>query len=230
MNKIYSLYGHIDDNTFPENLSEGQEVSRGEHLGNVMSNMWTGRNTGYHDDSHLHFEIRTFADGSNIYSNYPECNGAFTGRGYTYPEHPNDFPSQDEHYVDPLAYIREWNPSLLFMPFFIKQTENCVDGKSLIKNNGFEQGHAFWSELGTTIIYEKSQVSFPKPPLSGNWAAWFGGNINVNDTLYQEFFIPPGTTMASLSYYFWMITEENTTGAVDYLRVSVTVVQSDAIR
>lgn len=212
--KIYSLYGHLDASY----VSEGDEVSRGQVIGTVVYDDWEGYYTPSHDDSHLHFEIRTFADGSNIYSNYPVCNRYFPGRGYTYPEHPNDFPNQDEHYVDPLAYINSKNTTL-YMPFFIKQTENCVDGKSLIKNNGFEQGHAFWSELGTTIIYEKSQVSFPKPPLSGNWAAWFGGNINVNDALYQEIFIPPGMTMADLVYYYWMGTDENTTPAYDYLRV-----------
>ena len=103
--KIYSLYGHLDPNSVLVGVNQG--VLRGQKLGNVMLQYFDGRYTDYHDDSHLHFEMRYFFNASNIYDNYPNCNGYIPGRGYTYSQHPDDFPpSLPEHYTDPIALIQ----------------------------------------------------------------------------------------------------------------------------
>jgi len=101
--KIFSLYGHMDPNSVT--VSVGQIVQRGQKLGTVLLQYYDGRYTDYHDDSHLHFEMRDFYDGSSLYPNYPYCNGYIPGRGYTYPEIPDVFPSAEIHYTDPIARV-----------------------------------------------------------------------------------------------------------------------------
>jgi murein DD-endopeptidase MepM/ murein hydrolase activator NlpD len=114
--KIFSLYGHLDPNSIT--VSVGQVVQRGQKLGTVLLQYYDGRYTGYHDDSHLHFEMRGFYDGSNIYPDYPYCNGYIPGRGYTYPPHPDVFPSESIHYTDPIAYIQRL--PVAFLPLIIR--------------------------------------------------------------------------------------------------------------
>ena len=107
--KIYSVYSHLDDNSLA--VTAGDVVTRGQRLGTVLHMRYTGRypedNPSGDDDSHLHFEIRHFYDARNIYTFYPACNGSTPGRGYTYPEHPDDFPTPDVGYTDPSTFIEE---------------------------------------------------------------------------------------------------------------------------
>jgi murein DD-endopeptidase MepM/ murein hydrolase activator NlpD len=100
--KLYSVYAHIDDNSLA--VEAGQQVRRGQRLGTVMYQAYSGRFPQRHpdgDDSHLHFELRRFPDGRAIYRDYPACNGLVAGRGYTYPQKPDDFPLTGAGYVDP---------------------------------------------------------------------------------------------------------------------------------
>jgi murein DD-endopeptidase MepM/ murein hydrolase activator NlpD len=100
--KLYSVYAHIDDNSLA--VEAGQQVTRGQRLGAVMYQAYSGRFPQRHpdgDDSHLHFELRHFPDGRAIYRDYPACNGLAAGRGYTYPQKPDDFPAPGAGYVDP---------------------------------------------------------------------------------------------------------------------------------
>ncbi len=101
--KIFSLYGHLDPNSVQ--VGVGQVVQRGQKLGTLLLQYYDGHYTDYHDDSHLHFEMRDFLDGSSIYPDYPYCNGYFPGRGYTYPQLPDVFPSSTVHYTDPISFI-----------------------------------------------------------------------------------------------------------------------------
>jgi murein DD-endopeptidase MepM/ murein hydrolase activator NlpD len=104
---LYSVYAHLDDNSLA--VRKGQQVKRGDKLGAVMKMAYTGRFPQHHpsgDDSHLHFELRRFLSARDIYKNAPSCNGLVAGRGYTYPERPGEFPSEETGYVDPEEFIK----------------------------------------------------------------------------------------------------------------------------
>ncbi len=212
--KIYSLYGHLDPNSVL--VSVNQQVSRGQKLGAILRQYYDGRYTDYHDDSHLHFEMRSFYDASSIYPNYPSCNGYLPGRGYTHPQHPDLFPSaQSEHYTHPIAYIQ--TRTVAFLPLMINQDAACIEQQQLVVNGGFEGGSLGWVEIqqGYPIITN----SPPTPAYSGSWAAWFGGRNSAAERIYQGFRVTPGMTGANLSYYLWMRTDEASTGAYDKLYV-----------
>ncbi|MCL4505061.1 MAG: M23 family metallopeptidase, partial [Chloroflexi bacterium] len=95
---IYSMYGHVAN----VSVVEGQIVQRGQQIATVIYQRYTGRSPAQHPayDSHLHFEMRRFLDGTNIYVpgtnaynyNYPGCTYAYPGRGYTYIIHPDNYP------------------------------------------------------------------------------------------------------------------------------------------
>ncbi len=81
---IYSVYSHLDT----ANVSAGQAVAKGDLIGTIYN--WAG-------NSHLHWEMRNFLDGTNL------CNAGKSvvpGPGYTYPEHP-----QSKGYTDPTTYV-----------------------------------------------------------------------------------------------------------------------------
>ena len=78
-------------------MTQGQIITRGQPIGTVLYQP---------GDSHLHFEMRWFLDGSRIYPSSTTCNGIVYGRGYTYLTHPDDFPAPDHGYVDPDAFIQ----------------------------------------------------------------------------------------------------------------------------
>jgi murein DD-endopeptidase MepM/ murein hydrolase activator NlpD len=102
---IYSVYAHLDDNSLE--VAQGQQVKRGDLLGEVMYQAYTGRFPEHHpdgDDSHLHFELRRFYNARNLYTQYPACNGLVAGRGYTYPSRPEVFPTKEQGYLDPEEY------------------------------------------------------------------------------------------------------------------------------
>ncbi|MBE7550430.1 MAG: M23 family metallopeptidase [Anaerolineales bacterium] len=106
--KVYSVYAHLDDSSLE--VEAGQIVSRGQRLGEVMYQDYFGRYPEYHpsgDDSHLHYELRNFYNGRNIYPAHPHCGGLIPGRGYTYPEIPDDFPTPEAGYTDPASFIQE---------------------------------------------------------------------------------------------------------------------------
>jgi murein DD-endopeptidase MepM/ murein hydrolase activator NlpD len=104
---IYSMYAHIDRDSLA--VYAGQAVVRGQRLGKVMYQAYSGRSPARHpsgDDSHLHFEMRYFLDGRDIYGTaYSDCNGLVAGRGYTYPQRPVDFPAPGAGYADPASFI-----------------------------------------------------------------------------------------------------------------------------
>jgi len=97
---IYSMYAHLGS-VF---VTQGQIVARGQPIGTVLYQA---------GDSHLHFELRGFLDGTWIYPPTTSCNGIVYGRGYTYLTHPDDFPAPDHGYVDPDAFIQAHSGSPL---------------------------------------------------------------------------------------------------------------------
>ncbi len=93
--EVYSMYAHLGPDV---SVVPGQIVFRGQRIGSLL---YQGDNT------HLHFELRYFLDGRNIYGAYTNCNSPtlVAGRGYTYRIHPDDFPVPGAGYVDPFAFI-----------------------------------------------------------------------------------------------------------------------------
>ena len=107
--KVYSVYIHVDDVA----VQTGDVVHLGDQLGTAIHQNYNGNYPEYHvniEDSHLHFEIRYFGDGTTIYTdfgyNYSKCNGAYAARAYTPPDiHPDNFPSPGAGYTDPTDFI-----------------------------------------------------------------------------------------------------------------------------
>ncbi len=85
---VYSMYGHLGD----VNVHEGEVVYKGQVIGYQDD-------LGY--DTHLHWEMRFFGDGSDI------C-GFYAGPGYTYPWHPDYF-----GYTDPSDFIANFTAPTL---------------------------------------------------------------------------------------------------------------------
>ena len=217
--KIYSLYGHMDPNSI--SVSVNQVVTRGQRLGTVMRQYFDGRYTEYHDDLHLHFEMRYFYDASNIYKNYPNCNGYLPGRGYTYPQHPDNFPPQlSTHYTDPIDFVK--GHVGVYLPFVIKQELTCIDGQQLLLNGGFESPNLGWTEKRQANYPIITDGNLPTPAYDGDWVAWFGGRNNAKERIYQDFKVYAGTSSAELTYYLWMGTQETSLEAFDTLSVQLT--------
>jgi len=95
--RVYSVYWHVRDPL----VQAGQPVARGQVIAAV------------HDmglNSHLHWEMRTFLDGSHI---FPEgtagargtCNRQISGVGYTWDDDPAHAHPDYYGYLDPIAFV-----------------------------------------------------------------------------------------------------------------------------
>lgn len=144
---------------------------RGQRLGTVLDQS---------DNSHLHWEIRYFADGNNIYPNYPNCNGASApGRGYTYPEHPDNFPSSTAGYTDPFTFVT--NHAGVFLPHLMRFEDTFEPNDSF--NTAAAVNTGVWYESYISSTSDNDWYSFPVSVPSGS-----ARNIDV----YLQS-IPPGT-------------------------------------
>ena len=95
--RVWSIYWHVADVT----VAVGEAVARGQAVGRV------------HDrglNSHLHWEIRAFADGSDLFP--PEsaggrgtCNGYRMAVGYTWDDAPDRARPEAWGYLDPVAFV-----------------------------------------------------------------------------------------------------------------------------
>jgi len=128
----------------------------------------------------LHWEIRYFADGNNIYPNYPACNGALApGRGYTYPEHPDNFPSPTTGYADPFTFVTKH--AGVFLPFLMRFED------TLEPNDAFNTAASI-----NTGVWHESFIS------SSSDNDWYSFSVSVpagsarNIEVYLQS-IPPGT-------------------------------------
>lgn len=84
---IWSMYGHLDPTKVT--LNAGAVVRKGDPIANgLVRQTYNGR-----DNTHLHWEMRYFYDGTGI-KRAPQyrvsCSGV-PGPGYTYPGHPDNF-------------------------------------------------------------------------------------------------------------------------------------------
>ncbi len=100
----------------------------------------------------------------------------------------------------------------LYLPNVLRNHFVCPEGRELMQNGGFEQGPVVWiEESPAPIIRDWTPIA----PHSGDWASWLGGYNNADDTLYQEFTVPPGMTAATMHFYVAMETAEPPSSA-DY--------------
>ncbi|RLT42025.1 MAG: M23 family peptidase [Chloroflexi bacterium] len=164
----YSVYSHLAE---PLNVQIGNAVVRGQRLGTVLDQL---------DNSHLHWEIRYFADGSNIYPNYPACNSPYAaGVGYTYPEHPDNFPSPTTGYTDPFTFTT--NHAGVFLPHLMRFEDTYEPNDSFATATPINTG--VWYESFISSTSDNDWYSFSVTVPSGS-----ARNIEV----YLQS-IPPGT-------------------------------------
>jgi murein DD-endopeptidase MepM/ murein hydrolase activator NlpD len=100
--QVYSAYWHVNQ----LQLEPGDSVERGQVIALV------------HDqggNSHLHWELRAFADGSDLFS--PDsaggrgtCNGRAAGVAYTWDDDPSRARPEVWGYFDPVAFIESHRP------------------------------------------------------------------------------------------------------------------------
>jgi len=94
---VYSVYWHVD----ALQVRAGQPVTRRQVLAVVCDQ---GAN------SHLHWEMRTFRDGSALFpqgtaGSRGTCNGRVAGVGYTWDDDPSRARPDAYGYLDPLAFV-----------------------------------------------------------------------------------------------------------------------------
>ncbi len=99
---VYSVYWHVDH----VQVRVGQPVTRGQVIAAVYD---MGRN------SHLHWEMRTFRDGSNIFppgtaGARGACNRQSAGVGYTWDDDPARAHPDYYGYLDPMAFVEGRRP------------------------------------------------------------------------------------------------------------------------
>ena len=93
----YAIYWHVDD----VQVREGQPVARGQAIAVVYDQ---GLN------SHLHWEMRAFRDGSDLFpagtaGARGTCNGHVAGVGYTWDDDPAQAHPDAYGYLDPTAFV-----------------------------------------------------------------------------------------------------------------------------
>jgi Predicted solute binding protein len=87
---------------------------------------------------------------------------------------------------------------------------------NLLQNGGFESGSSYWVE-SSSGGYELIDSSKPH---TGSYSADLCGYNNCRDSIYQTVTLPTNVTTATLSYYWYMTTNE-TSHPYDYLYVQV---------
>jgi len=233
--QVYSVYAHLDPTSLQ--VSTGSTVETGQQLGLVVFNEHSGRFPELHpdgDDSHLHFEIRTFGDGSSIFPGPSDCNfppNTFVpGIGYTYPTLPDSF-----GYLDPIEYLesRVAGPTLTrrsYLPVIHNNPPQCIEGQDLItsaRNSGFEYPVTDprpWFEITTyfdppdnryyNFVQDDSFLAH-----SGNHYAFLGdqlpmGGWIVDEEMPQSFRLPDNIDWLEWVQYLWL---EQTNGSpLDY--------------
>ncbi len=201
-----SVYLHFTANALA--VAPGQIVEEGQYLG-------LGGSTGYSSSPHLHFEVQRSADYfSTTY--WPVDPYGWTGSG-----------------ADPYPYsnIPLWKvPAVDYTNFvYLPHLANMPSELELMRNNGFESGHTIWIEQGVQIINRVGDPSLTVNPNSGSWLSWLGGRSSATDILYQPFPVPDGYPNASLSYYLYISTEDNSTNA-DILSVDLRTADGSLIK
>lgn len=99
---VYSVYWHVSH----IQVQPGQPVVRGQVIAVVYDQNL---------NSHLHWEMRVFRDGSNLFpagtaGARGTCNGHFAGVGYTWDDDPARAAPDYYGYLDPVAFVESRRP------------------------------------------------------------------------------------------------------------------------
>lgn len=98
---IYSMYGHLKPRSLEVDTDRRRIVTKGQIIGHVLKQEYKNTNTGaMEDNSHLHWEIRTFRDGGTLCSAEGSKSPGVPGPGYTYPDRPDAV-----GYRNPTAFV-----------------------------------------------------------------------------------------------------------------------------
>lgn len=219
-NIIYSVYSHI-----LTSVSVNQNVQTGDEIGRVIYQQYDGRYPEFHpgqppDDSHLHFEMRTFEDARSI---FPQCGNADrVGPGYSYPNDPTTY-----GWVDPLNYISAQiskQPRAL-LPFVQSSVSaaGCQENQNLIMNGSFDVGASSdptpWLPVATSFDWGPLILT-----VDGNRLAKMG-NYEIegvtDEELTQSFTIPGGTERLEWKYSFLLQTTDDTGIPHDYFSLEL---------
>ncbi len=85
-------------------------------------------------------------------------------------------------------------------------------------NPGFEQGRTVWTSTGPfPNIYAVPEIPHVH---SGVWGGWLGGYNNADDQLFQNVSVPSSATAATLSFWVYSQTDEQSTG-YDYFTLQI---------
>ncbi len=87
-------------------------------------------------------------------------------------------------------------------------------GGNVIVNGGFENGTSPWVQTSSGGY----QLIGTDRPRTGLYSVWMGGYNSASESIYQTVTVPSNGT---LSYYWYMTTQETGSTAYDYLRVRV---------
>ncbi|MBX3058567.1 MAG: M23 family metallopeptidase [Anaerolineae bacterium] len=204
---VWSAYWHMSN---PQ-ISQGDTVETGQIIGYVFQQPYTGRFPDVHpygsDDSHLHFEIRTFYDGGNLFPNFPDCNTNYIpGVGYTYPDLPDSY-----GYLNPIQFIQDrlippFISHFVYLPV-VRADESCIEGQNLVLYNpGFEfpvDDPRPWFEI--TTFFDVPNIHYYHIVENDAYQAWegqhstlFGNQVIwgriVDEEMVQSVRIPGGTS------------------------------------
>ncbi len=204
---IYSMYGHVAN----VSVVQGQQVKRGQQIATVLNQGYTGRTPAKHPswDSHMHFEMRYFENGANIYVpgtnaygyNYPACTYAYPGRGYTYIVHPDAYPYPNAGWTDGSEFIAA----------NLEGPTGCMP-QELLGNGNFELGRVVWGATNSAGIADP--LIYTSRPRTGKWGGWLGNRATYTDTLSQVIQVPANSQTLRLSFWRYVQSKE-ATGNVD---------------
>jgi hypothetical protein len=108
--EVWSVYWHVSD----VQVAVGETVTLGQPFAHIQDQ-------GF--NSHLHWEIRTFSDGQELFpedsaggrgsrgdSSRGTCNGYVMGVGYTWDDDPTRARPEAWGYLDPVAFVEAHQP------------------------------------------------------------------------------------------------------------------------
>lgn len=221
---IYSMYGHVTN----VRVTQGQQVARGQQIATVFNQGYVGRTPNRHPswDSHLHFEMRWFRDGTNIYVpstnaygyNYPACTYAYPGRGYTYIVHPDDYPYPSQGYVDGSDFIAAR----------LNEPAGCTPSQ-LVQNGGFEAGLPGAPWVASNSLNKVDPLIYKTRPRTGAWGGWLGNIVNYTDVLSQVIAVPTDTVSATLTFWRYVQSLEPAGAGNDRMTAALTAPDGSAI-